>query len=68
MAALQLQTDAVLTALYKGTKHIPYTVRCMAREMLLALQVKTQYKVEDIDLIPVIARSLVLPYILPGIM
>jgi len=68
MAALQLQTDAVLTELYKGTKHIPYTVRCMAREMLLALQVKTQYKVEDIDLIPVIARSLVLPYILPGIM
>jgi hypothetical protein len=68
MAALQLQTDAVLAALYKGTKHIPYTVRCMAREMLLALQVKTQYKVEDIDLIPVIARSLVIPYILPGIM
>lgn len=40
----------------------------MAREMLLALQVKTQYQVEDADLIPVIARGLILPYILPGIM
>jgi hypothetical protein len=67
LAALQLQTDSVLTALYAGTKHIPYTIRCMAREMLLALQVKTQYQVEDIDLIPVIARGLILPYILPGI-
>lgn len=68
MTQLRTQTDLILAALYAGTRHFPYTIRSMAREMLLALQVKTQYQVDDMDLIPVIARGLILPYILPGIM
>ncbi|KAJ9111090.1 hypothetical protein QFC19_001288 [Naganishia cerealis] len=39
----------------------------MARELLLALQVTTQYSVDDYDLAPIIARCLIMPYILPAL-
>jgi hypothetical protein len=64
---LQLSTNAVLEALYLNIELVPYALRCMAREMLLALQVATQYSIDDYDLAPVIARCLIMPYILPAL-
>lgn len=40
----------------------------MAREMLLALRVKTGDQVDDYDLTPIIARTLILPYLAPAIL
>ncbi len=67
MQALQDSTEVILQALIAGVQHIPYTIRCMAREMLLALRVKTQDAVDDMDLTPVIAKTLLLPYIRPAL-
>ena len=64
---LQLSTNSVLESLYLNIESVPYALRCMAREMLLALQVATQYTVDDYDLAPVIARCLIMPYILPAL-
>lgn len=65
MASLQHWTSVVLEALYLGTDSIPYALRWMAREMLLSLRVKTQYAVEDYELTPIIAMSVILPYLSP---
>lgn len=67
MVQLQLSTNSVLEALYTHVESVPYALRCMARELLLALQVTTQYTVHDYDLAPIIARCLIMPYILPAL-
>jgi hypothetical protein len=67
MRQLQDTTEIILQALYQGTQHIPYTIRCQAREMLLALRVKTQYAVDDLHLTPIIARTLLVPYMTPAL-
>lgn len=67
MRQLQDSTEVILQALYAGTEHIPYTVRSMAREMLLALRVTTQDSVDDSHLTPIIAGTLLIPYMKPAL-
>ncbi len=68
LSALQLHTSELLKALYASTAKFPFAIRFAAREMLLALRVKTKYELPDEDLTPIIARLLILPYLTPALM
>lgn len=72
-----------IKGLVKSTVQMPYTVKMMARETLLALRVslttttrkrgvlilQIKYpEAYDEDLTPIIARTVVLPFILPALM
>lgn len=72
-----------IKGLVKSTVQLPYTVKMMARETLLALRVSpeclaytdpmliVQIKYPDAydeDLTPIIARTVILPFILPALM
>ncbi|TXT04877.1 hypothetical protein VHUM_03960 [Vanrija humicola] len=63
---LRALTDDLLTAIMRSTDQMPYTVRLMAREALLALRVRFQDR-SDWELWPVVARCVILPFILPAI-
>jgi len=68
--------------LVKSTVQLPYTVKMLARETLLALRVCQSSRIAgyladpqikypdayDDDLTPIIARTVVLPFILPALM
>jgi Ras GTPase-activating-like protein IQGAP2/3 len=73
----------LITALIGSTNELPYTVRLLAREALLALRVfyrlclvlsdtnHPQVKYPDAtdrELTPAVAKTVVLPFILPSIM
>lgn len=59
-------TDFLLTDLLQSHDKLPYTIRLMAREALLALQRKFPEAMDD-DLVPVVARTVILPFLLPAI-
>ncbi|ORX39865.1 hypothetical protein BD324DRAFT_576164 [Kockovaella imperatae] len=59
-------TKRMLETVYQSTAHLPYTVRLLAREALLALRVKFP-DVSDELLTPIVARAVVFPFILPAI-
>jgi Ras GTPase-activating-like protein IQGAP2/3 len=46
---------------------IPYTIRLLAREALLALRVKFPEALDE-ELTPAVAKNVILPFILPAIM
>jgi Ras GTPase-activating-like protein IQGAP2/3 len=68
--------------LVNSTVQLPYTVKMLARETLLALRVRQRPRLQshalmkqikypdayDEDLTPIIARTVVLPFILPALM
>lgn len=59
-------TDFLLADLLQSHDKLPYTIRLMAREALLALQRKFPEAMDD-DLVPVVARTVILPFLLPAI-
>ncbi|AFR93269.2 IQ domain-containing protein containing GTPase activating protein [Cryptococcus neoformans C23] len=59
-------TDFLLTDILQSHDKLPYTIRLMAREALLALQRKFPEAMDD-DLVPVVARTVILPFLLPAI-
>lgn len=59
-------TKQLLDTLYVSTPHLPFTVRLLAREALLALRVKYP-ETTDEELTPSVARTAVLPFILPAL-
>lgn len=63
---LRALTDDLLNAIMRSTDQMPYTVRLMAREALLALRVRFQDR-SDWELWPIVARCVILPFILPAI-
>ncbi|KAK8869822.1 hypothetical protein IAR55_000390 [Kwoniella newhampshirensis] len=63
---LRALTEFMITGLIESHNKLPYTVRLLAREALLALQRKFP-EASDEELVPVVARTVVLPFILPAI-
>ncbi|WVQ78096.1 hypothetical protein IAT38_000177 [Cryptococcus sp. DSM 104549] len=59
-------TNLLLDDLMKAHYKLPYTIRLLAREALLALQRKFPEATDD-ELVPVVSRTVVLPFILPAI-
>ncbi|KAK6902926.1 hypothetical protein I203_108186 [Kwoniella mangroviensis CBS 8507] len=63
---LRALTEFLVTGLIDSHARLPYTIRLLAREALLALQTKFP-EATDEELVPVVARTVVLPFILPAI-
>ncbi|WVW83094.1 hypothetical protein I302_105112 [Kwoniella bestiolae CBS 10118] len=63
---LRALTEFLVTGLLDSHARLPYTIRLLAREALLALQTKFP-EATDEELVPVVARTVVLPFILPAI-
>ncbi|WWC69466.1 uncharacterized protein I206_103406 [Kwoniella pini CBS 10737] len=63
---LRALTEFLITGLLETHARLPYTIRLLAREALLALQTKFP-EAPDEELVPVVARTVVLPFILPAI-
>ncbi|WWD15905.1 hypothetical protein CI109_100329 [Kwoniella shandongensis] len=63
---LRALTEFLITGLIESHNKLPYTIRLLAREALLALQRKFP-EATDEELVPVVARTVVLPFILPAI-
>ncbi|OCF36552.1 IQ domain-containing GTPase activating protein [Kwoniella heveanensis BCC8398] len=59
-------TELLVTGLIDSHAKLPYSIRLLAREALLALQTKFPEATDD-ELVPVVARTVVLPFILPAI-
>lgn len=63
---LRALTDLIAKTIVAATPLMPYTVRLLAREALLALRVRYQDH-DDSELWPVVAKSVILPFIMPAI-
>ncbi|WWC90034.1 uncharacterized protein L201_004964 [Kwoniella dendrophila CBS 6074] len=63
---LRALTEFLITGLVETHARLPYTIRLLAREALLALQTKFPDATDE-ELVPVVARTVVLPFILPAI-
>ncbi|WVR05248.1 hypothetical protein IAU60_002260 [Kwoniella sp. DSM 27419] len=63
---LRALTEFLIAGLIESHAKLPYTVRLLAREALLALQTKFPEATDD-ELVPVVARTVILPFILPAI-
>ncbi|WVF72140.1 hypothetical protein IAT40_006952 [Kwoniella sp. CBS 6097] len=59
-------TELLISGLVDSHAKLPYSIRLLAREALLALQTKFPEATDD-ELVPVVARTVVLPFILPAI-
>ncbi|ODO11581.1 hypothetical protein I350_00363 [Cryptococcus amylolentus CBS 6273] len=59
-------TDLLLGDILQAHAKLPYTIRLLAREALLALQTKFPDATDD-DLVPVVAKTVILPFLLPAI-
>ncbi|WVN85310.1 uncharacterized protein L203_100455 [Cryptococcus depauperatus CBS 7841] len=57
-------TDMLLEDMLQVPEKLPYTIRLLAREALLALQRKFPEATDD-ELVPVVSRIVILPFILP---
>ncbi|RXK36438.1 hypothetical protein M231_06282 [Tremella mesenterica] len=63
---LRFLCDRLIKGLVASTVHVPYTIRLLARESLLALRVKYP-DAFDHELTPVVAKTVILPFLLPAI-
>ncbi|KAL7423921.1 iqgap-related protein [Cryptotrichosporon argae] len=63
---LRALTNFLVQTLVQTTQYMPYTIRLLARECLFALRVKYPDS-PDGELWPVVAKTVVLPFILPAI-
>ena len=59
-------TKQVLEVVYASTYRLPYTIRLLAREALLALRVKDPNAMDE-ELTTIVARTVVVPFILPAL-
>jgi Ras GTPase-activating-like protein IQGAP2/3 len=59
-------TKELLDHIYRFVPQLPFTIRLLAREALLALRIRFPDATQN--LIPVVARTVILPFILQAIM
>ncbi|KAK4688659.1 Ras GTPase-activating-like protein IQGAP2/3, partial [Tremellales sp. Uapishka_1] len=63
---LRALTDFLIKGLVDSSSELPYTIRFLAREALLALRIRYP-DIVDAELTPIVAKTVVLPFILPAI-
>jgi Ras GTPase-activating-like protein IQGAP2/3 len=60
-------TNTTLDIIYASVPYMPFTIRLLAREALLAMRIKFPDAMDE-ELTPSVAKTVVLPFILSAIM